>query len=119
MMSAGWNCAVLRDEAGDTAALLADLGDLAVEADRDAEFIHQPLQAERDVVEAAVHIPEVVAELDRRQAVHERRRVIGRGADVLDEVVEDVLHVARLEKPLHPAVHGAEQVELEETSTSP
>ena len=116
-MSAGWNCAV-GDEAGDAAALLADLGDLAVEADGDAEFVHQPLEAEGDVVEAAVHVPEVVAELDRRQAVHERRRVIGRRADVLDEVVEHVLHVARLEKPLHAAVHRAEQVELRETSTA-
>ena len=100
------------DEAGDAAALLADFGDLAVEVDLDAEFVHQPLQAEGDVVEPAVHIPEVVAELDRRQAVHERRRVIRRRADVLDEVIEDVPHVARLEKPLHAAVHGAEQVEL-------
>ena len=101
-------------QAGHPVALPADFGHFTVEAHLDAEFIHETLEAEGNVVEAAVHVPEVVAELDGRQAIHEGRGVIGRGADVFDEVVKHVLEVARLEKPLHAAVHGAEQVKLRE-----
>ena len=118
MMSAAWNCPSLVDDAGHAVAFLAHLGDLAVETDGDTNFVHEPLQADGNVVEAAVHIPKVVAELDRGQAVHERRGVVGRRADILDEVVEDVLHVARLEKPLHAAVHRAEQDRTWGTSTA-
>ena len=118
MMSAGGNAPFATRPVTRLPSLRTS-ADLAVEADVDAEFVHQPLQAEGDVVEAAVHVPEVVAKLDRRQAVHERRRVIRRGADVLDEVIKDVLHVARLEKPLHAAVHRAEQVELRKNFHKP
>ena len=103
----------IRDDAGDAAVLFAHLADLAVEVHGDAKLVHQLLEAERDAVEPAVDIPEVVAELDRRHAVHERRRVQRRRADILNEIVENVAHVAGLEVPCNTAMHRAEQIEFE------
>ena len=100
-------------DAGDAPIFAADFPDFGVESDPDAEFIHEPLQSERDVVKSAVHIPEVVTELDRRHGIHKRRCSICRRSDVFDEEVEDVAEVACLQMRRHPLVHRAEQIKLE------
>ena len=110
-MSKGIGSLTLGRDRGDPGALLADLGDLGLETQLHAQLVEQPAQAAGDVVQATVHVPQVVPELDVRQAVHERGRAVGRRADVLDEVVEDVAHVACLDVPGHRLVHAAEQVE--------
>ena len=106
----------IRDDAGDAAVFFAHLANLAVEVHGDAELVHQAAESERDAIEPAVDIPEIVAKLDRRHAVHECRGMQRRRSDILDEIIEDVAHVTGLEMPCDATVHRTEQVEFEKFS---
>ena len=57
------------DDALDPVTCLAHLGDLAVQVHDDTELVHEPAEPQGDAIKAAVHVPEVVAELDGGQAV--------------------------------------------------
>src|SRR5689334_15385280 len=91
----------------------ANFRDVALQVNVDPELIDQPPQSARDVVHPAVHIPKVMPELDRRDRIEKGWRAVSRRADVLDEVIEDVLEVSGSKMRCDRAMHRPEQIELQ------
>jgi hypothetical protein len=72
--------------------------------DPPAQIVEQQFQSPGQAVEAPLHVPEPVTELNVGHEVQQRRRVVGRRPHVFDEIVERVHEFFVFDEPAHAAV---------------
>src|SRR5580698_8100151 len=78
----------------------------------DASFFESPAECMTQLIEAASNIPETKIHLNGRHEIHESGRVKCAGADILDEVFENIAKITIAQTVVDAAGHRAHVVEV-------
>ena len=98
--------------ASDGAAGVIDALNLMLEAERHAGLFKTSAERVAQLIQTAGNIPEAEIHLDGRHQVHESGRVERAGADILDEVFEDIAEISIAQTLINAAGHRVQIVEV-------
>ena len=94
------------------AAGVIDALNLVLEAQRHTGLFKTSAERMTQLIQAPGNIPEAEIHLDGRHQVHESGRVECAGADILDEVFEDIAKITIAQALINAAGHRAQIVEV-------